>query len=439
MASRKSTFKLYPNATQRVALVRVTAAHCRVYNTLLETSKLRFKAGLPAYTRASVCQDTKTIRNALGDIKANTLAQSLQVTGERLVKAFDRFFDRVSKGETPGYPRFKSSARFPGFGFKQHTQGYKLLRKKTVANGRKDGWAYGAVQLSGIGTISMKGCARFDGQPSSAEVCREGDDWYLSVTFTVDESAVKRECEDLAPFAFDAGLTDLLTTLEYQDGKAVYDTVSNPRWLKSKLSDLVEAQRAVSLLEQSAIQASGKTKGFPVGPQLKAAYARMRSIHKKVRNQREDFYHKLSALMVSRFGHIITEELSPGSILGDQSKGSALKRSVSDAAWGGFLDKLRSKAEEAGAKYEEVPTRLVKPTRRCSDCGVVKTREEMPLSQRQYACAACGFALPRDRNACRNMVRYSLEGAWWGTDIETGPGTGPETPPEKAIAPTQAE
>lgn len=440
MPSRKVSFKLYPNAAQRAALVRVTAAHCRVYNALLETSKHRHKAGLPAYTRASVCKDTKTIRDALGFVKENTLAQSLQATGERLVKAFDRFFKRLARGEeSPGYPRFKSAARFPGFGFKQHKEGYKLLRKKKVANGRKDGWSYGAVQLSGIGTISMKGCARFDGLPTSAEVCRKGDDWFLSVTLTVDDSVVKRQCEGLAPFAFDAGLTDLLTTLEYQDGEAVYDTVANPRWLKGKLEQLVQVQREVSQLEQRTVHASGKATGFPVDPQLKAAYARLRSIHKKVRNQREDFYHKLSTWMVSRFGHIITEELSSDSMLNDKNKGSALKRSVADAAWGGFLEKLRSKAEEAGAKYEEVPTRLVKPTRRCSGCGVVKTREEMPLSQRQYACAACGFTLPRDRNACRNMVRYSFEGAWWGTDTENGPGTGPETPSEKAPSPTQVE
>ena len=213
---------------------------------------------------------------------------------------------------------------------------------------------YGAVQLSGLGTVSMKGCTRFDGQPTSAEVCRKGDDWFLSVTFTVEDAAVKRSCEGQAPFAFDAGLTDLLTTLEYEEGQAVYGAVANPRWLKGKLADLVEVQRAVSLLEQSAIQSSGKTKGFPVNTRLRAAYARLRSLHKKVRNQREDFYHKLSAWMVSRFGHIITEELSPGSMLSDKQKGSALKRSVADAAWGGFLEKLRSKAEEAGAKLEPV-------------------------------------------------------------------------------------
>lgn len=63
----------------------------------------------------------------------------------------------------------------------------------------------------------------------------------------------------------------------------------------------------------------------------------------------------------------------------------------------------------------------------------------MPLSQRMYVCAACGFTLERDRNACRNMMRWSLEGRWWGKDLENGPGTGPETPSEKALAPAQVE
>lgn len=33
-------------------------------------------------------QATKSIRNGLGDIQAATLAQSLQVTGERAVRSF---------------------------------------------------------------------------------------------------------------------------------------------------------------------------------------------------------------------------------------------------------------------------------------------------------------------------------------------------------------
>lgn len=433
MPSRKCTFKLYPNATEVASMERALAAHCKVYNTLLETSKLRRKAGLPSFNRTSVNQATKAIRNAHSWIAERTLAQSLQVTGDRLVEAFDKFFQRIADGEPGGYPRFKSVQRYPGWGYKAEGQGYRLHRKAG------DPTRYRSVTLSGIGTVALRGHARFQGKPTSAEVVRKGDAWYLSVTFDVSDEQLARPCTKQGPFAFDAGLTDLLTTLKYHDGQAVWDSVDNPRWLKRQLANIVELQRTGSALEQQAIQSSGKSCGFPVDAQLKAAYRRLRSMHAKVRNQREDFYHKLSAWLVSRFEHIITEELSVSSMQADDTKGSALKRSVGDAAWASFLDKLRCKAEEAGTKFEKVPTRQVKPTRRCSSCGTVKERAQMPLSQRMYVCAACGFTLERDRNACRNMMRWSFEGRWWGKDLENGPGTGPETPSEKALAPAQVE
>ncbi len=439
MPSRKTSFKLYPNATQVALLERAIEAHCKVYNTLLETSKLRYKAGLPAFNRASVCQAVKAVRNGVEWIEQRTLEQSLQVTGERLVKAFDGFFERLAFGATAGFPRFKSSQRYPGFGFKAEGQGYRLVRK-AVAEADGPGYRYGAVQLSGIGRVSMRGKGRFHGKPSSAEVTRKGDLWYLSVTFNVEAHAIARPCAGQGPFIFDAGITDLMTTLKFHEGHAVWGSVDNPRWLKTQLSKLVGLQRTVSALEEQAQKRSGRQAGFPVNAQLKAAYDRVRGVHKKARNQRHDFYHKLTTWMVQRFGRIITEELNVSSILTQEGKGSRLTRGISDAAWAtGLLAKLRYKAAEAGSKYEEVPTRLIKPTRRCSECGTAKTREEIPLSQRVFVCATCGFTLPRDRNACRNMLRYSLEGSWWGKDIGNGPGTGPETHPEKALALAQRE
>ncbi|MBV8502904.1 MAG: transposase [Paucibacter sp.] len=87
-----------------------------------------------------------------------------------------------------------------------------------------------------------------------------------------------------------------------------------------------------------------------------------------------------------------------------------------------FLKKLQCKAEEAGTKFEIVPTWQIKPPRRCSSCGFVKTRHDMPLSERLYVCAACGFVLERDRNACRNMMRWSFEGPRWAQTLSTGRG-----------------
>jgi hypothetical protein len=63
-----------------------------------------------------------------------------------------------------------------------------------------------------------------------------------------------------------------------------------------------------------------------------------------------------------------------------------------------------------------------------------RPKRRCPLSNRLYACAACGLTLLRDRNASRNMVRYSFEGTWWGENVEIGPVTGPEALPANALA-----
>ena len=45
------------------------------------------------------------------------------MTLRRLDKAFAAFFRRIKAGQTPGFPRFKSLGRFPGFSFKSHGDG----------------------------------------------------------------------------------------------------------------------------------------------------------------------------------------------------------------------------------------------------------------------------------------------------------------------------
>jgi putative transposase len=430
---RKVTYRLYPNATETVALERTLAAHCKVYNTLLETSRLRFKAGLPAFNRTSVNDATKAVRNAHGWIAECTTAQSLQCTGERLVKAFDAFFRRLAAGETPGYPRFKSIKRFSGWGYKAHADGWKLLQAhdKLKAGGCA-GHSYGAVRLSGIGTVSMRGRARFEGEPKTAEVLRRGDKWFLSVTFEIEAHQVQRK-GGTESVAFDWGLTTLLTQVVGDPLAGSVETIENPRWLKKQLERLVEVQKAISALETAAKNASGKSKGFPVSLRLKMAYDRRRALHGKVARQRHDFYHQLSARMASRFGLIVTEELqvsnmcrapkpkpdaaNEGQYLPNGASAKAgLNRSILDAAPAGFIDKLRYKAEEAGSKFIEVPTRSVKPTQRCHLCGVT---QKLELRERQWVCA-CGAHHERDVNAPRTMLRYAYEGAWWNSESGTG-------------------
>lgn len=435
---RKATFRLYPSVAERAALERTLAAHCKVYNTLLETSRLRFKAGLPTYSRTSVNEATKVVRNAHNWIAERTTAQSLQCTGERLVKAFDAFFRRLADGQTPGYPRFKSIKRYPGWGYKTHADGWKLLQQHAKRNAAGcAGHSWGAVRLSGIGTVSMRGRSRFEGEPKTAEVIRTGDKWFLSVTFQVEAQQVARE-SGRESIAFDWGVSTLLTQVVGDPMAGATETLENPRWLKAKLARIVQTQQTISTLETAAKARSGLERKFPVSAALRGAYSRRRALHGKVARQRQDFYHQLSAKMASRFGLIVTEELqvknmtrapaprpdaaNEGQFLPNGAAAKAgLNRSILDGAPAGFIARLRYKAEEAGSKFIEVPTRKVKPTQRCHLCGDTK---KLALKDRQWMCA-CGAHHDRDVNAARTMLRYAFEGAWW--DTKSGAGTVPAT------------
>ena len=112
------------------------------------------------------------LRDELSEYKALN-AQSCQVTLRRVDLAFQHFFRRVREGASqPGFPRCKSMNRFKGFGYKSHGDGFKL-----ITQGRN-----GAVRLSGVGTIRMRGKAKTWGNVLTAEVLKKDDRWYLSVT-----------------------------------------------------------------------------------------------------------------------------------------------------------------------------------------------------------------------------------------------------------------
>lgn len=89
----------------------------------------------------------------------------------------------------------------------------------------------------------------------------------MSVTFDVTEAQLARAPAPAHTLvAFDAGVTDLLTTLKYHQGQAVYDSVDNPRWLKSQLARIVALQRDISALEERAKQQSGRSRASRSAP-----------------------------------------------------------------------------------------------------------------------------------------------------------------------------
>jgi putative transposase len=124
---RKVTFKLYPNDREAERLTAWVRLHCELYNAALqERIEAYRKAGktISYYDQQNVLPEIKAARPEFVELGSHALQQTLR----RLDLAFQAFFRRVKAGQTPGFPRFKSSKRFSGFCYPDPA-GWKLLQQ----------------------------------------------------------------------------------------------------------------------------------------------------------------------------------------------------------------------------------------------------------------------------------------------------------------------
>ena len=246
------------------------------------------------------------------------------------------------------------------------------------------------VQLPRIGRVRSKeateGLLRLleEGKARilSATLSREADRYYVSLTCEVerpDPRPKEVQSEDDV-VGVDLGLSAFAVL---SDGTRI----EAPRPLARKLR----------LLKRRSKQFSRKRKGS--NNQKKAAL-RLARLHRKVKNLRQDFLHKLTTWLARTKPVIVVEDLNVRGL----SRGR-LSRSVADVGWGAFRRMLAYKAEWYGATLVVAP-RSFPSTRLCSRCGHLHGR--MPLSQRVFRCGACGLEMDRDLNAAINLKKYGI-------------------------------
>ena len=328
-------------------------------------------------------------------------AQSGQVTLKRLDLAFKAFFRRVKSGEKPGFPRFKSVQRYPGWGYKTHGDGWRFH------HGEKK---HGRLYLQGIGTVPVRGKARTPGTPKTCEIVHRHGKWYASITINCEpqrESGTK-------VVAFDWGVEAFLTLLT---GEEALSKVPNPRHLRNQLEALRALSKVISRKIVMAQKQSGRKKGFPVSNRLKKLFTQLNALHGRIANQRHDFLHQVSKWMIQEFGLIAFEELNIKKMVasgGARKRG--LNREILSSSGGAFHEMVRYKAEEAGTWLMEAPTKELKPTQRCHACWQAVKKK---LSDRWHNCG-CGASCSRDENAVRTVMRWVEE-----VLASEGSGTGP--------------
>jgi putative transposase len=243
----------------------------------------------------------------------------------------------------------------------------------------------------------MRGQARNEnGIPKTSEIIRKNGDWFLSVSMEYD--VIERKSGTKAT-GVDWGVSHYFSIID-QDGN--FEQIENPRYLRESKEHLADLQRNLALVKK-------------VSRNRCKLKHRIAKLHQKIARQRLDFTHKETAKLVEVSALIATEKLTVKNMTrsakgtiekpGKQVKQkSGLNREILNTAPALTINLLRYKAEEARSEFVEIPTRQVKPSQNCPECGVKKKKS---LSQRWHSCE-CGCEQPRDVASARVNLNWAL-------------------------------
>ena len=254
------------------------------------------------------------------------------------------------------------------------------------------------IKLPKIGWIRTFEALRFKGKIVSVTLSRTAQRWFASVSVEVEEPI--RRCP--APMEYVNGYastTDVgtpekmersiyptlgidvgISTLATLDDGAKYE---NPKALKQYERKLKREQRKLSrkvFLSQNWYKQKRKVE----------------RIHYRIACIRRDAHHQATTDILKCASRIGIETLQVTNLL----KNRNLAKALSDAALGGFLEKLKTKAASLGIPIVQAD-RFFASSKNCSTCGHKK--DDLTLSERQYHCSNCGASLDRDVNAAINL------------------------------------
>ena len=209
-------------------------------------------------------------------------------------------------------------------------------------------------------------------------ISRENNKYYISFSFHTE---IKPK-EVNGSVGIDLGIKDFVIC---SDG-TIYP---NMKFYEKSLRKLKISQRKLSKKQKGS---NNRDK----------ARLKVSKLHKKVKNQRNDYQHKISREIANKYKVVCLETLKVKNML----KNKRLAKRISDVSWNSFVSKLEYKITENQGYLVKIDA-YYPSSKTCSNCGCVK--KELKLSERTYKCNECGFTIDRDLNASINILNVGLK------------------------------
>lgn len=361
--NRAYRYELDPNVQQRILLAKHAGAARFAYNWGLARR-------IELYQEKGSSTNAIAQHRELNALKTTEYPWMYEVSKcapqealRDLDRAFRNFFRGRQNGQAVGFPRFKKKGRHDSF---RLTGAIRVLER--------------AVQLPRLGVIRLKEIPALDCRILSATVSREADRWFVSL-------AVEQEITDPTPVSgeavgIDVGLNAFATL-------STGEKIQAPKPLAGALKRLRRLSRRLSRRQKGSRN-------------RKKAALQLARMHRRVRNIRQDFLHKLSTRLAKTKRVVAVEDLHVRGMVRNRH----LARAIADAGWGEFRRMLGYKCTWYGSELVMAP-RFFPSSKICSACGQVQ--EKMPLHIREWTCPACGAQHDRDINAARNLLALTSQ------------------------------
>jgi len=290
-------------------------------------------------------------------------SQALQMSMRNLDNAYTNFFKRGA-----GFPKFKNKHSRQSI---QLPQGVRISEDGKKVFIPKLKWTNVDLHRElGEGTIK------------TVTISRTTTGKYF-ISFLVDnqvELPRKKEIKKETAVGIDLGIKDFAIT---SDG------------MKFENKDFMKKMQRRLRVEQRSL--ARKERGSNHWQRQKLVVA---LLHEKVRNQRQDYLHKISSYLVDKYDTICLEDLNVKGMV----KNRNLARAISDQGWSEFCTMLKYKSEWRGNNIRVIG-RFDPSSKMCSCCG--KINKELTLANRNWTCS-CGEVHDRDVNAAINIKNFGL-------------------------------
>ena len=351
-------FECFPNKSQQNQLANIFGQSRFVWNYFLNKEIETYKSTNKFNFFYQNCADLTKLKKELtwlNDSPSTTLQQTLK----NLEKAMKASFKKEK-----GFPKFKSKR-----------QPIKSINILMISSKQLD-MDYSTIKLPKLGNLKCKFHRSFPTNFKSCTIKYEHFKYFI-IFHCTKEAITNNKLDINKSIGIDLNSKTFVLSNEIE--------ISIPKFLKESQNQIVRYSRKMS-------QACKNSSRFNL-------YKRKLSkIHLHVKNQRKDFYHKLSLQIVKDYDFICLEDLSVKDFIGHLKK---------DSYFYEFRKMIEYKCELYGKKCFVID-KYFPSTKKCSNCGNVKSK--ILLSERIYKCDCCNLEMSRDLNAAINIRTAGMAG-----------------------------